>query len=140
MKKVTPAPNPDAYVAALSGWQKEFVTALRDAVLEAAPGVDERIKWTHLVYFSNGPVLLIRAEEERVLFGFWRGKRLLQIEPRMTRRARRYLSARGNSRISCNVPHLQRLNHVRCQCSMPFPCALLASFPPGTRERIGRRA
>lgn len=84
MKKVTPAANPDAYVAALTGWQKEFVTALRDAVLEAAPGIDERIKWTHLVYFSNGPVLLIRAEEERVLFGFWRGKRLLQIEPRMT--------------------------------------------------------
>ncbi|KQV51271.1 hypothetical protein [Duganella sp. Root336D2] len=43
-----------------------------------------RIKWTHLVYFSNGPVLLIRAEKERVLFGFWRGKRLLHLEPRMT--------------------------------------------------------
>ena len=84
MKKVMPAANPDAYVAALTGWQKECVTALRDAVLEAAPGLDEQIKWTHLVYFSNGPVLLIRAEEERVLFGFWRGKRLLQIEPRMT--------------------------------------------------------
>jgi hypothetical protein len=83
MKKVVPAANPDAYVAALTGWQKEFVTALREAVLEAAPALDERIKWTHLVYFSNGPVLLIRAEDERVLFGFWRGQRLLHIEPRM---------------------------------------------------------
>jgi len=84
VKKVVPAANPDAYVAALSGWQRDFVEALRAAVKEAAPELEERIKWTHLVYFSNGPVLLIRAEEERVLFGFWRGKRLLHIEPRMT--------------------------------------------------------
>jgi len=84
MKKVVPAPNPDAYVEALTGWQREFVAALREAVKEAAPELEERIKWTHLVYFSNGPVLLIRAEDERVLFGFWRGKRLLHIEPRMT--------------------------------------------------------
>ena len=84
VKKTLPAANPDAYVAALSGWQRDFVEALRAAVKEAAPQLEERIKWTHLVYFSNGPVLLIRAEEERVLFGFWRGKRLLHIEPRMT--------------------------------------------------------
>jgi len=84
MKKTIPAANPDAYVEALAGWQREFVAALRQAVKEAAPELDERIKWTHLVYFCNGPVLLIRAEEKRVLFGFWRGKRLLHIEPRMT--------------------------------------------------------
>ncbi|HEU4886163.1 MAG TPA: hypothetical protein VFT45_28245, partial [Longimicrobium sp.] len=34
-------------------------------------------------YLSNGPVLLIRAEEERVLLGFWRGQRLRSIEPRL---------------------------------------------------------
>ena len=41
------------------------------------------MKWGHLVYASNGPVLLIRAEDERVLFGFWRGQRLREIEPRL---------------------------------------------------------
>jgi len=35
------------------------------------------------VYTSQGPVLLIRAEEQRVLFGFWRGRRLREIEPRL---------------------------------------------------------
>ncbi|MGH8235525.1 MAG: hypothetical protein ACREXP_00705 [Steroidobacteraceae bacterium] len=35
------------------------------------------------VYTSNGPLLLIRAEEQRVLFGFWRGKRLQSIERRL---------------------------------------------------------
>ena len=41
------------------------------------------VKWGHLVYLANGPVLLIRAEESRVLFGFWRGQRLRTIEPRL---------------------------------------------------------
>jgi hypothetical protein len=82
MRKSTPAANPDAYVAALDGWRRARVEALRAAVLDAAP-LDETIRWGHLVYFSNGPVLLIRAEEERVLFGFWRGKQLRSIEPRL---------------------------------------------------------
>ena len=82
MKKTAPAPNPDAYVAALSGWRRTTVERLCEAV-RAAAALDEVIKWGHLVYLSNGPVLLIRAEEERVLFGFWRGKRLMSIEPRL---------------------------------------------------------
>ncbi|HEX2209363.1 MAG TPA: DUF1801 domain-containing protein [Longimicrobium sp.] len=82
MRKSTPAANPAAYAAALDGWRRALVEELRAAVLAAAP-LDEVIKWGHLVYLSNGPVLLIRAEEERVLFGFWRGKRLRSIEPRL---------------------------------------------------------
>ena len=83
MMKSQPAPaGPDAYVKALRGWRRDCVTMLRDTV-RAASSFDEAIKWGHLVYLSNGPVLLIRAEEERVLFGFWRGKRLTAIEPRL---------------------------------------------------------
>jgi hypothetical protein len=82
MEKKPPAANPDAYVRALRGWKKTLVTELRAAVLGAA-AFEETIKWGHIVFFSNGPVLLIRAEEERVLFGFWRGKRLREIEPRL---------------------------------------------------------
>lgn len=82
MKKVVPAANPDAYVSALTGWRSELVKRLRRAVKGAAK-LDEVIKWGHLVYFSTGPVLLIRAEEERVLFAFWRGKRLRDLEPRL---------------------------------------------------------
>jgi hypothetical protein len=82
MKKSTAASSPDAYVSALSGWQRVMVERLRAVVLTTAV-LDEVIKWGHLVYLSNGPVLLIRAEEHRVLFGFWRGKRLLEIDPRL---------------------------------------------------------
>ena len=83
MKKSIPPASPAAYVASLSGWQGRYVEALRTAVNAAAPELEERVKWGHLVYFSNGPVLLIRAEDQRVLFGFWRGQRLQGIEPRL---------------------------------------------------------
>ena len=56
--------------------------SLRDSV-RAAGDLEEAVKWGHLVYTSNGPLLLIRAEEQRVLFGFWRGKRLRSIEQRL---------------------------------------------------------
>jgi hypothetical protein len=80
MQKIVPAASPDAYIQALDGWRRDCVEALRAAVRSIA-ALDEVIKWGHLVYSSNGPVLLIRAEESRVLFGFWRGQRLREIEP-----------------------------------------------------------
>mgnify|MGYP003586756471 FL=1 len=82
MQKSPAADSPDAYVSALTGWRLDLVLALREAVRSVGLD-DERIKWGHLVYFSNGPVLLIRAEQARVLFGFWRGQRLRGIEPRL---------------------------------------------------------
>ena len=82
MKKSTPAADPDAYVEALDGWKRQCVKVLRRAV-RSAPALEETIKWGHLVYLCSGPVLLIRAEDDRVLFGFWRGQRLTSIEPRL---------------------------------------------------------
>ena len=82
MKKTPPAASPEAYVAALRGWRRALVEHLRENV-RAAAKMEEVIKWGHIVYLSNGPVLLIRAEDSRVLFGFWRGKRLTGIEPRL---------------------------------------------------------
>jgi hypothetical protein len=85
MKRSPPAASPDAYVAALSGWRLDCVAALRAAVRGAlsAKLLQEEIKWGHIVYFDHGPVLLIRAEEDRVLFAFWRGRSLRTIEPRL---------------------------------------------------------
>ena len=45
MKKSVPAANPDAYVAALRGWRRDTVEALRAAV-RSAGGLQEVIKWT----------------------------------------------------------------------------------------------
>jgi hypothetical protein len=82
VKRSIPAANPDAYVAALTGWQRACVEELRAAV-RAAARLDEVIKWGNLVYLADGPVLVIRAESERVLLTFWRGQRLRELEPRL---------------------------------------------------------
>lgn len=82
LKSHTTPVSADAYVKALRGWRRDCVEMLREAVREAS-AFDETIKWGHLVYLAHGPVLLIRAEEERVLLGFWRGQRLAAIEPRL---------------------------------------------------------
>ncbi len=84
MKRPGPlAASPDEYVESIDGWQRERVDMLR-AIARRVGDTDETVKWGHLVYMANGPAYLIRADDERVLFGFWRGKRLLDIEPRMT--------------------------------------------------------
>ena len=80
---LTPATSPDEYIQYLDGWQRRYAEALREAVKHCAPELDERLKWGHLVYFTTGPVLVVRAEPTRVLFAFVRGQRLRHIEPRL---------------------------------------------------------
>jgi len=82
VRKIKPAANPDAYVHALAGWQRDLTAYLRGAVRSAGL-MDEVVKWGHLVYLANGPVSLIRAEQSRVLLGFWRGQLLQDLEPRL---------------------------------------------------------
>jgi hypothetical protein len=84
MKRSGPLPaSPDEYVQLIGGWQRERVDQLRSIAARVGDS-HETVKWGHLVYMANGPSFLIRAEDHRVLFGFWRGQRLLDIEPRMT--------------------------------------------------------
>ncbi len=82
MRGMAAAASPDAYVAALTGWQHMRVEMLRAAV-NAGAAFDEIIKWGNLVFVSNGLCMLIRAEDHRVLLGFWRGKRLTQLDSRI---------------------------------------------------------
>jgi len=82
VRKSLAAADPDSYLASLTGWQRSTVGTLLSLIRKTVD-VDEEIKWGHLVFFFNGPVLLIRAEDKRVLFGFWRGQRLRNIEARL---------------------------------------------------------
>lgn len=118
MKKVLPAASPDAYVQALTGWHRPLVETLRASTLAAGPLV-EQVKWGHLVYSANGPVLLIRAESDRVLFGFWRGLRLRDLDGRF-RPGGKYEMATiafvegdtiGATRATALVKAAIRLNH-----------------------------
>lgn len=80
---LTNAKTPAEYLACFHGWQQAYAAALHAAVIEVAPEFEARLKWGHIVYFLNGPALLVRVEPSRVLFGFWRGQRLRHIEPRL---------------------------------------------------------
>lgn len=76
------AASPDAYVEGLTGWQRDRVAMLRAAINAGAP-FEEIIKWHNLVFVSSGLCILIHTEDTRILFGFWRGKRLAKLDPRI---------------------------------------------------------
>lgn len=82
MPKMQSYASPADFLEAQSGWRHPVVEQLRAAILAAAP-FDETIKWGNLVYLANGPCILIHVEDHRILLGFWRGKRLRDIEPRI---------------------------------------------------------
>ena len=82
MLKMGAAASPDAFVEGLDGWRRDLVEALR-ATVNSGAEFDELIKWGNLVFAHHGLCILIRAEEHRVLLGFWRGKRLTALEPRI---------------------------------------------------------
>jgi hypothetical protein len=80
--KMKAAASPDAFVEELSGWRRELVELLR-ATVNAGAAFDEIIKWGNLVFVHNGLCVLIHVEDHRVVFGFFRGKRLTGTEPRI---------------------------------------------------------
>jgi hypothetical protein len=98
--KGPPAASPDAYVGPLSGWQRDRVEMLR-ASINAGAAFDEIIKWHNLIFVSNGLCILIHTEETRILLGFWCGKRLAQLDPRIKPSGRYAL---GNVTLLENTP------------------------------------
>jgi hypothetical protein len=63
----------DSYIRELEGWKGEVVSRVRQIILNAAPEANESIKWAQPVYESDGPFAYIRAFQNTVNFGFWRG-------------------------------------------------------------------
>jgi len=138
MKRQPPPASPDAYVKALTGWRGLLVRRLRSAV-RSAGDLDEVIKWGHLVYFSNGPVALIRAEEARVLFGFWRGQRLTNLEPRL-KPGGKYELATLDLREGMTIPpaRVQRLVRAAIALNDSLGNPATKVKPGAARVRLGR--
>ena len=80
MAKMSAPSDPDCWVSALDGWRRPLVERLRGSIATAAP-FDQAVKWGNLLFLANGPAILIHVEHERVLLGFWRGKRLRDRAP-----------------------------------------------------------
>lgn len=67
----------DEYIAGLEPWQAEIVAEVRRVILEAAPAVEESVRWDQPVYETNGPFAYIKGYMKAVHFGFWRGIEIL---------------------------------------------------------------
>ena len=135
MKKTTPAASPDAYVDALDGWRRERVEVLR-ATVRTVSALVEVVKWGHLVYLANGPVLLIRAEEERVLFGFWRGQRLSAIEPRLKKGGKYEMATLElRERMTVKPATVRRLTRAAVALNQTLGDPTLAATPTSKRGR-----
>ena len=108
---MTAAASPDAFVSELSGWKSDLVIALRAAVHSAA-AFNEIIKWGNLVFVHHGPCALIHVEDQRIVFGLWRGKRLTSIDSRVRPSGRYELGniifRRGDEIGSARVTRLAR--------------------------------
>jgi hypothetical protein len=67
----------EAYIVGFNDWRGETMSALRQLVHEAAPGVTDSIKWGQPVFDFNGPFAHMKAFSSHVNFGFWRGAELV---------------------------------------------------------------
>lgn len=72
----------EAWFADAADWQKPIISTLRGAIASAAD-FEQMIKYGNLFFLHRGPAVLIRHEPERLLLGFFRGKRLRDMEPRL---------------------------------------------------------
>ena len=63
----------DVYVAELEPPLQELANTLRQLVLDAAPGVEEQVKWGQPCYLKNGMICYLAAGKGYIRFGFWRG-------------------------------------------------------------------
>jgi hypothetical protein len=77
-EKTTKASNPEAVDAFLKRQKHplaELAKALRKAILGAAPGIGEEVKWNAPAFFFSGPMKPLNPKEYRrhlVVFNFYR--------------------------------------------------------------------
>ena len=73
----------DAYAMRFNGWRGETLVLLRKAVVESSPEIAETFKWGQPVYEAHGPVCYLKANNKHVTLGFWRGREMMALDPRL---------------------------------------------------------
>ncbi len=68
------------YIASLEPWQMEIVARLRALLKQTDPPAIERIMWNQPVFDVNGHCFYIKAFQDHVNFGFFRGADLSDPE------------------------------------------------------------
>ena len=76
-------PTVEAFLAALPGDQAEVAQTIRRLGREAVPDAGEGIKWSQLVFESDGPFAALRGHTGHVTLTFWRGAELAADHSRL---------------------------------------------------------
>jgi uncharacterized protein YdeI (YjbR/CyaY-like superfamily) len=66
----------DAYIAKSADFAKPVLEYIRDIIHEAAPMIDETIKWGFPFFDYKGPVCQMAAFKQHLAFGFWKASLL----------------------------------------------------------------
>ena len=66
----------DAYLAGLTGWQRDEAIRIRRLIHEAAPGIVEDWKWDTPVFTQHGNVCAIGAFKDHMKVNFFKGASL----------------------------------------------------------------
>ncbi|NNE05487.1 MAG: hypothetical protein HKN15_07165 [Xanthomonadales bacterium] len=64
----------DAYIASAADYARPLLLKLRDWVHDAAPEIEEDIKWGMPAFMHKGIVANMAAFKKHVSFGFWKGQ------------------------------------------------------------------
>ena len=75
--------NVDSWMAELDPSVRQIAQAIRDLVLNTAPGLKETIKWSNPNYSKNDNVFYIAATEKYASLGFFRGASLTDPQGRI---------------------------------------------------------
>ena len=70
---VSPSEQITAYVDALSGWQRDLVSRLRELIHQADAGIVEEWKWDTPVFSHAGQVCAIGVFKDHVKLNFFKG-------------------------------------------------------------------
>ncbi len=74
-------PTVDGFLEGLPSDQVSIARAVQALIREAAPGASGSIKWSQLVFDSDGPFAALRGHGSHVTITFWRGAELAATHP-----------------------------------------------------------
>jgi hypothetical protein len=101
----------DAYIAKLPDFSKEICTRFRAIVHEAAPDIEEDIKWRQPTFMHNGIVCGMAAFKHHVMIHFWK----------------QALLSGSHARRATDDQTLEKLNRLTSAAEMPAK-SVIAGF------------
>ena len=103
MPRIKAYASPDDWLEDAGIWQRQVIDKLIAAITQAED-FELAIRYGNLFFFHHGQCIVIRHEEERVILGFFRGKRLLATQPRLKPGGKYELANIVLTQQSCDVP------------------------------------